>query len=447
MVDIWLEALLIVCLILLNGFFAASEISIVASRKSKVRELSEQGSRRAKHIENLQSSPDSFFATVQIGMTLMGALASALAGVAAVEYLKPLIAQINGIGLYAEPISVSLVVLLVTFATLVIGELVPKSLGMRHSIKVALFVAPIISWFSRILSIPIKLLAYVSNLILKPLKDKTSFMESRISEEEFKLMLEEGTKTGVIDKTEHELISSIFEFTDTIAKEVMVPRPDVVAIDISTQPEDLIHIVIEQGYSRMPVYNGTLDNIVGVFYAKDLINLLEHRALIILHDIVRPVLFVPLTKKISQLMRELQSKHFHMAIVVDEFGTFNGIVTMEDILEEIVGEIHDEYDEEVKQVESFVDGAVFVDGRISVDDFNKRFGTLIPEDANYESISGFLLNISGKIPELNEEIRYGPITFIVTKKSHRRIWQLKVKGLIEAKASLEMKAKHGNDTR
>jgi putative hemolysin len=348
-----------------------------------------------------------------------------------------LIAGIPGLGHYAQTLAVSIVVLMVTFTTLVIGELVPKSIALRYSINVALATAPVIAWISRILSIPIKSLTFTSNLILRPLNDKTSFTESRISEEEFKLMLEEGTKTGVIDKTEHELISSIFEFTDTIAKEVMVPRPDVIAVDLATRPEDLIQVVTEQGYSRVPVYNGSADNIVGVIYTKDLISLLQHRDLIILHDIIRQVLFVPATKKISQLLRELQSKHLHLAVVVDEFGTFIGIITMEDILEEIVGEIHDEYDEDVKQVVAQADGEAVVDARITVDDFNKRFGLAIPEDANYESISGFLLNVAGKIPDLHEEIHFGKLTFVVTKKSHRRIWQLRVKGIAEARIHQE----------
>ncbi len=434
MTDVWLELLLIFFLILLNGFFAASEIAVISSRKSRIRELIEKGVRGAKNVEKLQSSPDTFFATNQIGMTVVGSLASALAGVASVKYLQPLIASIPGLERSAESISVVIVVLILTFLMLVLGELVPKSLGLRHSDRIALKISGVIELLSRVLRYPIRSLVFASNIILKPLHDRTSFSETKISEEEFKLLLEEGTKTGIIDKTEHELISSIFQFTDTIAKEVMVPRPDVVAIDINTKRDDLIRTVTEQGYSRLPVYRETLDNIVGVVYTKDLLTLLEHRDLIILQDVIRPVLFVPSTKKISQLLRELQSKKLHIAIVIDEFGTVDGIITMEDILEEIVGEIHDEYDEEVKEVEPAVDGSAIVDARITIDDFNRKFGTQIPEDADYESMSGFIMKILGKIPEMNEEVKYDGISFVVTKKSQRRIWQLKVKGLAEYRA-------------
>jgi CBS domain containing-hemolysin-like protein len=269
--------------------------------------------------------------------------------------------------------------------------------------------------------IPARVLTFASNLFLAVFKDSTTFTESRISEEEFKLMLEEGTKTGVIDKTEHELIASIFEFTDTTAKEVMIPRPDIVALDIGMPRESIVKIVLEEGYSRMPVYKGTVDNIIGVVYTKDLLGLLEFRDLIILEDVIRPAYFVPETKKISQLMKELQLRKMHMAVVIDEFGGTEGLVTMEDILEEIVGEIQDEYDEEVKDVEASPDGTFMINARMSIKDFNERFETRIPEADEYETLSGFLHKLTGRIPDLNEEINHETLSFTIIKKSQRRI--------------------------
>ena len=219
-------------------------------------------------------------------------------------------------------------------------------------------------------------------------------------------MLEEGTKTGVIDKTEHELIESIFEFTDTTAKEVMIPRPDIIALNIDTTREAAVRFVMEEGYSRMPVYKETIDNIVGIIYAKDLLGMMEHKNLIIIHDTMRPPYLVPGTMKISRLMRELQKKRLQMAVVIDEFGGTAGIITMEDILEEIVGEIHDEHDEEVKDIESANDGSFVVNGRISVHDFNERFETAVATSDEYETLGGFLHKLSGRIPELNEEIYF-----------------------------------------
>ncbi|MCX6136988.1 MAG: hemolysin family protein, partial [Ignavibacteriales bacterium] len=230
---------------------------------------------------------------------------------------------------------------------------------------------------------------------LLPLKDLA------LSEADMMQLLEEGKRSGAIDKTEHELIESIFEFTDTTVKEIMVPRTDVVSVDISMPREKLLRLVIDEGYSRIPVYDGSLDNIIGILYTKDLLSVFEHRGLIILQDVIRPPFLVPESKKISALMRELQTKHQHMAIVIDEFGGMEGIVTMEDIVEEIVGEIKDEYDEDKKDVELSSDGASLISGGMSVSDFNERFGASLPEGADYETISGFLHKRAGRIPELH----------------------------------------------
>ncbi len=248
-----------------------------------------------------------------------------------------------------------------------------------------------------------------------------------VSEEEVKQFLEEGERSGAIDKTEHELIKSIFEFTDTTVKEIMVPRTDVFAVDIATPRDQLIHILIDQGYTRVPAYRESIDNIIGIIYTKDLLGVLEHRGLIILQDIIRPAYMVPESKKISVLLRELQKKRQHMAIVIDEFGGTEGIITVEDIVEEIVGEIRDEYDEEHSDVVTASDGSVQVSGGITIHDFNEKFKTVIPEDADYDTISGFLHKQTGRIPELQEEIKYKNISFTVTKKNERRIRLVKIR--------------------
>ncbi len=248
-----------------------------------------------------------------------------------------------------------------------------------------------------------------------------------VSEADIKQMLEDGQQSGAIDSTEHELLKSILEFTDTTVKEIMVPRTDVVAVDISISRERLVKVVIDEGYSRMPVYHGRIDNIIGIIYTKDLLSMLEHRDVIILQDILRPPYFIPESKKISALLRELQTKKQHMAIVVDEFGGTEGIITMEDILEEIVGEIRDEYDEDLRDIEPSSDGSVVVNAGMSIHDFNAQFHAAVPEDVDYETISGFLHKFTGRIPELHEEIRYGDLAFLVSKKNERRIRLVKVK--------------------
>ena len=253
------------------------------------------------------------------------------------------------------------------------------------------------------------------------------FKKKEVSEEQVIQVLEEGERSGAIDKTEHESIKSILEFTDTTVKEVMVPRTDVFAVDITMQRDRLLQSLIDQGYTRVPVYRESIDNIVGIIYTKDLIGMLEHRDLIILQDIIRPAYMVPESKKISLLLKELQKNRQHMAIVIDEFGGTEGIVTAEDIIEEIVGEIRDEYDDEQSDDVTFSDGATVVSGGMSIHNFNEQFSTDIPEDSQYDTISGFLHQLTERIPELHEEIKYENVSFTVVKKNERRIRQVKIK--------------------
>ena len=255
---------------------------------------------------------------------------------------------------------------------------------------------------------------------------KWGILKAELSEDEIKQVIDAGTESGVLDKTEHELIKSILEFSDITAKEIMVPRPDVVALDVHMSREPLMRRVIDEGYSRLPVYDKSIDNIVGVVYSKDLLSLLEHRDLIILQDILRPPFFVPESKKISQLLRELQQNKVHLAIVIDEHGGTEGIVTMEDIIEEIVGEILDEYDEATKSVVESSDGSSIVDATISISDFNQQFGAEIPETSDYETLGGFLQKLTGRLPELQEEIRQNDLIFTIAGKRARRIKHVKV---------------------
>jgi CBS domain containing-hemolysin-like protein len=276
--------------------------------------------------------------------------------------------------------------------------------------------------------------------IKKILRDsliKGGLLRTKLSEDELKQVIDAGSLSGAIDQTEHELIKSILQFSDITAKEIMVPRPDIVALDISMSRDVLVRKVIEEGYSRLPVYKGTVDHIIGVIYSKDLLSLLEHRSLIILQDIIRPAYFVPESKKISQLLHEFQQYKVHIGIVVDEYGGTEGIVTMEDIVEEIVGDILDEYDEVRKSVEQAGDGSVIVDATISIADFNLQFRCKLPEAPEYETLAGYLQTISGKLPDLNEEIKSPDFTFTIITKSARRIRQVKVTPNLKSQESSE----------
>jgi putative hemolysin len=255
---------------------------------------------------------------------------------------------------------------------------------------------------------------------------KWGLLKTDLSEDEIKQVIDAGTKSGALDKTEQELIKSILEFSDITAKEIMVPRPDIVALDMAMSRETILRKVIDEGYSRLPVYKNSIDEIVGVIYSKDLLSLLEHRDLIILQDIVRPAYFVPESTKISQLMRDLQQHKVHLAIVIDDHGGTEGIITMEDIIEEIVGEIFDEYDEVAKPVIETPEGLSIVDATITISDFNERFSASIPETADYETLGGFLQKVTGRLPEVDEDIHHESFVFTILWKSARRIRHVKV---------------------
>ena len=261
---------------------------------------------------------------------------------------------------------------------------------------------------------------------------KGGLLQTTLSEDELKQVIDASSLSGTIDKTEHELIKSVLEFSDITAKEIMVPRLDIVALDISMPRDVLVRKVIEEGYSRLPVYKGTIDHIIGVIYSKDLLSLLEHRSLIILQDIIRPARFIPESKKISLLLREFQQNKVHIGIVVDEYGGTEGIVTMEDIVEEIVGDILDEYDEMRKTVEQASDGSVILDAALSIADFNVQFREKLPEASDYETLAGYLQKITGKLPESSEEIKTENFVFTILTKTARRIRQVMVSPIIKS---------------
>jgi CBS domain containing-hemolysin-like protein len=421
----------ILLLVLANGFFVAAEFAIVKVRSSQIAQKIKAGHRRAILTKNIMDHLYAYLSATQLGITLTS-LGLGWVG-------EPLLAdmfreQFAALGVINEralhALSFALGFGALTFLHIILGELAPKALAIQHAETTALIVSFPLQIFYRVFRPVIWLLNTSANAILNMIGISLSRSNELLhSAEELQIIVTEGAKSGVLNKTEQELISSIFEFSNTTAKEIMIPRADMIAVALSTPREKLIRVVTEEGYSRLPVYKDSIDNIVGIIYTKDLISLLEHRDLIVLEDIIRPAYFVPSLIKVSQLMRELQEQKIHMAIVIDEFGGTQGLITMEDILEEIVGEIHDEYDEVLKDVEQSADGSAMVNARISIHNFNEKFGASIPDDPEYETLNGFLCKTTGSIPELYEEIQYNNLHFIVMKKSLRRIRQVKVRTL------------------
>jgi putative hemolysin len=417
-----LEILFILFFLILNGFFAASEIAVVTSRKSYVRKLADKGNHSADRLLELQAEPDRFLATVQIGVTVLGALASAIGGAASVENIEPLIAgvPIPFIAGAAGPISIGIVVIVISYFSLIIGELVPKSIALRNPEKVGLFVARPISFISNFASIFVNVLTASTNVVLKPFGAKPFSQRSFISEEEIKLLIEEGKDRGIFEAAEHELIHSVFRFADISVKGVMVPVTSMVAFNISESPENIVKTIYTENFSRYPVYDKDLSDIKGVLYNKDVFNEMAHKRELAIPRLLHPALFVPETMMISALMKEMQKKRQHMAIVVDEYGAVTGLVTIEDLLEEIVGEIRDEYDIETP-VQTLKDGTLLIDASLAIRDLNEDYGFDIPESNEYDTIGGFLISNLQRLPSVGDSFTSETMRYTIVSMKGRRV--------------------------
>jgi putative hemolysin len=399
----WIEIILILIFILINGFFSGSEIAVVTARRTRVSELIKEGSRTAKVLHKLQSEPEKFFATVQVGVTIAGALAAAIGGAAAVKFIDPALSKvsINIIAESSEAISIAIVVLCVSYVSLVFGELLPKSLALMNPERSALIVARPISGFSRIASFLIGLLTITTNVLLRPFGGKPYSQRSFVSEEEIKLLITEGRDRGVFEQVEETLIHGVFEFTDLSVKEVMVPLAKVISFPLESSSEEILATIKTKSYSRYPVYHHETVNIKGILYVKDLFRKLASKESIDVKKLMRTPYFVPESMKISTLLREMQRKGILLAVVVDEYGAVTGIVTIEDLLEEIVGEIRDEYDVE-QPVVKLRDDSFFIDASISVRDLADDHDIELPESQNYDTLGGFIITTLQKIPETGE---------------------------------------------
>jgi putative hemolysin len=425
--DMVLEVVLIFLLILANGFFSASEISLISARRGRMRHKAETGNEAGRLVYQLQNDPDRFLAAVQIGITLLGSLASAIGGVIAIEFLKPLLEKVplRGISRSSESLSLLLVVLVITYLILVLGELVPKSLALKHSEKVALWVARPIDLFSRFSSPFIRILTSSNRLVLKALGLKGHAEAPLVSEDEVKMMVREGIEKGVFDQVEQQLIHSVFEFTDTLVKEVMVPRPRIQALQIDSPPSEILKTIQKAGFSRFPIYGKDLDDVRGILYSKDVLRLLAGEKPIILSRLLHPAYFVPETKMISDLMPELLRRRVHMALIVNEYGSVEGLITLEDLIEELIGEIHDEYEPLEAGVERSRDGSLLIEAHLSIHDLQSRYRLPFPESPDFETLAGFMLSQLQRIPQGGESVQYQGWKFTIVDVDRKRITKVK----------------------
>jgi putative hemolysin len=441
----WLELFVVAGLILLNGFFACAELAIVNTRRSRIAQLAEEGDPRARLIQGFQEDSERFLATIQIGVTVAGASAAALSGAAAVESLKPLLLAIPlpYMQTLAEPIAVGSVILVISYLSLILGELVPKVLALRNPEPLALYVARPLEWFSKVAAWGIRPLTLSSRLVLRLLGKAGQAEKVFISAEEINLLIREGQEKGVFDKAEQELIRSVFEFTDTSVKEVMIPRPKMCAIEIDTPIPALLRYCDENKFSRYPVYRKELNDLRGILYQKDLLSRVASGKAFSLAELLHPVYYVPESMKVSLLLKEMQRRRIHMAIVVNEYGSLEGLVTLEDLIEEIVGEIQDEYDIEEKAVERLKDGAYIIDASMSVRDLAEQYGLPIPAAPDYETLSGFIIHHIQGLPRGGEVIYHGGYKFTVVDLGERRVAKVKVERVEDRSPAVKESVKPG----
>ncbi len=425
---LWFEAIVITILILLNGFFSGSEIALISARRSRIQQLAKDGDGRAQRVVAMREDPDRFLATVQVGVTFVGTLASAVGGIAAVRALSPLIGALP-LPLppaFVEPVALGVVVLGITYATLILGELVPKSLALRNAVPLALAVSGPLDSLARAASPVVRLLTASNRFVLRLLGQKGAAQRAFISEEEVKYMVEEGREQGVFDQTEQELIHSVFEFTEASVKDVMIPKPRMQAIDVDTPVEEVLAFIVETGKSRYPVYRNSLDEVLGILYDKDLFRLLAEKKPITLAQVLRPAFFTPETTRVSRLLKSMQRRRMPMALVIDEYGGVEGLVTIEDLIEEIVGEIEDETDREDQAVRRLRDGSYIVDASVSIHDLADQHSLAFPESSEYETLAGFVITQLQRMPRGGEIVNFEGWRLTIVDMDGRRIARVKI---------------------
>ncbi|HZV81280.1 MAG TPA: hemolysin family protein [Geobacteraceae bacterium] len=423
-----LEMFVIVLLIIINGFFSCAEMAVISIRKSRIAQLVAGGDSRARIIDGLQQDPHRLLAIVQIGVTVVGSTASAIGGIIAVEHLKPLL-QNSSIELLrngAEPISVSCVVALLSYFLLIIGELAPKTIGLQYADPVALYVAKPLDLVARIGMVAVGFLSLSSRGVLH-LFGISGREQGFISREEIQHMVAEGHEAGTFTESESEYIKNIFDFTHTTVREVMVPRTRMAAIDLDARHDEIASFIMENQYSRYPVYRGDIEHVNGFIHSKDFLGRMVTDPDFDTDAIVREAFFVPEGKKVNDLLKEMQRRRVHVAMVVDEYGGLSGMVTTEDLLEELVGEIEDEHDVgEPSRLQTCADGSYLVDALLSVNDLEDLLKISLGDDLPFDTVAGLVLHRLGRFPERGETVEWGDYVFTCEEVGKNRVVRVRI---------------------
>ena len=429
--NVLLKILLLFILILVNAFFAMSEIAIISLNDAKIDKMAEEGDKKAKQVKKLTENSSNFLSTIQIGVTLAGFLTSATAAQSFAVMLTNAVAP----HLSAIPksvisgISTVLITLLMSYFSLVFGELAPKKIAMQKPEKVSFAVVPILLFVSKVTKPFVKILSWSTNGVVRLFGIDPNADEESVTEEEIRMMVDVGQEKGVIEDVQKEMINNIFEFDDTDVADIMTHRTDMACVDVEDSLAEAIAVAIEEGYSRIPVYEEDQDNVVGILYIKDLLKyvgntLPKHKGL---KEIMRKAYYVPESKHCGALFSEMTEKHIQMAIVVDEYGGTAGIVTLEDILEAIVGNIQDEYDNEDEEISKINETTFTMDGITDLEEVEEQLDIEFPED-DYDTLGGFIISELGFLPQDGDmnSVEYKNIRFTVLNVEERRIGKVKV---------------------
>ena len=426
--DLLLETIVFIILIFFGAFLAAAEIALSSIGENKIEELKQQKSKVVNYFELIQKDPESIFGSIQLLYTVSRILTAIIGFPVAIHYINAIIKLFDP-GIIVQPysvLSIIIAVIVIAFLIIVFCLLIPKAIGFKYANGLAILSIKPLYWMSRLFNTFVKILTAISNFLLKPIKEKTNFSQTRPSEDEILDIISDGVRSGAIDETEQEIIENILEFNDLKAKEVMIPRTEMVAIDLTDDNEIKLKEIIKTGHSLIPAFEETPDNIVGVIHTKDLMKQYIEKKQILLKSLLRPAFFIPEIKPISSVLKEMQQIGERLAIVTDEYGGTEGIITLEDILEEIVGEIKDKTKVEIRDFTKFPDGSYCILGSMDIDDFNETFNYKLPESDEYNTIAGFMAEKTGRIMSQGDSFEINGVHFELIKKIKQKMVQFRV---------------------
>lgn len=430
------QLILLFVLILINAFFAMSEIAVISLNDNKIDKMAEEGHKKAKQILKLTANSSNFLSTIQVGVTLAGFLTAAGASQTFADMFSdalmktPLNTVLSENFLHGA--AVIIITLVMSYFSLVLGELAPKKIAMQKPEKISFLVVNILLFIEKIMKPAVKILSFSTNIVVRILGFDPNADEEEVTEEEILMMVDVGEEKGVIENTQKEMINNIFEFDDMDAGDIMTHRTDMAAVEVQDTLEDVVKISIKEGFSRIPVYEEDPDNIIGIAYVKDFLQFVGKDVPTdkTLREIMRKAYYVPETKRCGELFKELSERHIQMAVVVDEYGGTAGIVTLEDILESIVGNIQDEYDNEDEEISQINDTTFTIDGTTDLDEVDELVGVSLPE-GDYDTLGGFIISLLGFLPKDGEEniVEFENIKFTVLNVEERRIGKVRVEVL------------------